>query len=421
MAVAMPSLTLPAFDPHPGQASILARAKARNVACMGRRFGKTYLLQDLMVAHPGGALAGKDGYGRRGLPCAWYAPNDAYFSRVFQEITQQYAKVIRKATSQPRPVIEFRNGGRIDFWTLENPLKCGRGNHYARVVVDEAAHARHLETAWEQTIIWTLADLDGDAWFISTPLGLNYFSDLYRKAENDPAWVSHTAPSMANPYLPAGWMEDQRATMPELVFAQEVLAQFVTFGAGLIKPDMLVTGTPPRPLPVVLGVDLAISEREGADWTAIVAMARDAHTGTVYLREAERHRCGFHAVLERIQDAAIRHNPQVIAIEQVQYQAAVVQELSRTTHLPVRGVRPDRDKLTRFMPLLTRFEQGQVRLDPSGIPAWFREELLSFPEGQHDDGADAASLAFSALADQTMPTIATSGQRRASALTSGFR
>lgn len=417
----MPSLTLPDFEPHPGQLAILANAKARNVACMGRRFGKTYLLQDLMVAHPGGALAGKDGYGRRGLPCAWYAPNDAYFSRVFQEITQQYAKVIRKATSQPRPVIEFRNGGRIDFWTLENPLKCGRGNHYARVVVDEAAHARHLETAWEQTIIWTLADLDGDAWFISTPLGLNYFSDLYCKAENDPAWVSHTAPSMANPYLPEGWMEEQRATMPELVFAQEVMAQFVTFGAGLVKPEMLKDGHPPADLPVVLGVDLAISEREGADWTAIVAMSRDPRTGLVYIREAERHRCGFHAVLERIQDAATRHNPHLIAVEQVQYQAAVVQELTRTTRLPVRGIRPDKDKLTRFMPLLTRFEQGQVRLDTARVPAWFREELVSFPEGQHDDGADAAALAFSAAANQAAPIIASGGQRRASALTSGYR
>lgn len=47
-------------------------------------------------------------------------------------------------------------------------------------------------------------------------------------------WISHTAPSMDNPHLPPGWMEEQRETMPELVFAQEVLAQFVTFGAGLV-------------------------------------------------------------------------------------------------------------------------------------------------------------------------------------------
>lgn len=398
----MPSLTLPAFTPHPGQARILAGARKRNVACMGRRYGKTYLLQDVILNQPGGALGGRDGRGRQGLPCAWYAPNDSYFARVYQDIARQYAPVIRKATTSPRPVIEFRNGGRIDFWTLENPMKCGRGNFYARVVVDEAAHARYLQDAWEQSIAWTLADLDGDAWFISTPSGINYFHDLYRKAETDPDWASHTAPSMDNPYLPAGWMQEQAQTMPALVFAQEVEAQFVTFGAGLVKPEMLVDGTAPAALPTVLGVDLAISERQGSDWTAIVAMSRDTATGIVYVREAERHRVGFHAVIERIKAAAARHQPTLIAIEQTQYQAAVVQELTRTTRLPVRGVRPDRDKLTRFLPLLTRYEQRQVRHDPAGVPAWFREELLAFPEGQHDDGVDALAYAFAALATPSL-------------------
>ncbi|MGQ9815607.1 MAG: phage terminase large subunit [Candidatus Roseilinea sp.] len=393
----MPAIILPDFQPHEGQRRILAGARKRNVACMGRRFGKTILMAEIIINRPGGALAGADGYGRRGLPCAWYAPNDSYFTRVFQEIVYQYSAVIRKATSAPRPVIHFRNGGRIDFWTLENPYQCGRGNHYARIVVDEAAHARYLQTAWEQSIVWTLADLDGDAWFISTPRGLNFFRDLYLKAETDPDWVSHTAPSTDNPYLPPGWIEKQRESLPELVFAQEVLAQFVVFGAGLIKPEMLVNGTAPDGLPTVLGVDLAISEKQTADYTAIVAISRDPSTGIVYIREAERHRCEFNEVLSRIKDAAARHKPALIAVEQVQYQAAVVQELTRTTRLPVIGVRPDKDKLTRFMPLLTRFEQGRVRLDPSNTPAWVREELLSFPEGQHDDVCDALSLAWVAL------------------------
>ncbi|MBP6808271.1 MAG: phage terminase large subunit [Chromatiaceae bacterium] len=206
-----------------------------------------------------------------------------------------------------------------------------------------------------------------------------------------------------------------------MVYAQEYLAQFVTFGAGLIKPEMLVEGTAPAGLPVVLGVDLAISEKAGADWTAIVAMSRDPKTGIVYVRECERHRVGFHAVLERIQAAAARWSPSLVAIEQVQYQAAVVQELARTTKLPVRGIRPDKDKLTRFMPLLTRFEQGLVRVDPAGFPAWAREELLAMPEGQHDDVVDALSLSYTALGSQDRPTLVSAGARQAGTYTHGYR
>ncbi|HPB76165.1 MAG TPA: phage terminase large subunit, partial [Chromatiaceae bacterium] len=180
--------------------------------------------------------------------------------------------------------------------------------------------------------------------------------------------------------------------------AQEYLAEFVTFGAGLVKPEYLQDGPCAADLPVVLGVDLAISEREGADWTAIVALSRDPASGRIYLREVERHRAGFREVLARIEAAAQRWQPALIAIEQTQYQAAVVQELARSTKWAVRGVKPDRDKVTRFAPLLTRYEQRLVWHDPARVPAWFREELLAFPEGVHDDAVDAAAYAFAAAA-----------------------
>jgi predicted phage terminase large subunit-like protein len=218
-------------------------------------------------------------------------------------------------------------------------------------------------------------------------------------------------PSTTNPYIPAEEIEAKRGELPELVYRQEYLAEFVTFGAGLVKPEHIIDGAPPAGLPVVLGVDLAISEKQGADWTAIAALSRDPTSGLVYVREVERHRAGFNEVLNRIKAAADRWKPALIAVEQTQFQAAVVQELTRTTALPVRGVRPDRDKLTRFLPLLTRYEQGQVRHDPAGVPPWFRDELLAFPEGRNDDGVDAAAYAFAALANSGGSHFAGSIQR----------
>jgi predicted phage terminase large subunit-like protein len=98
-------------------------------------------------------------------------------------------------------------------------------------------------------------------------------------------------------------------------------------------------------------------------------------------------------VLRFIEMMAAKWNPSMIGIEQVQYQAAVVQELLRRTKLPIRGIRPDRDKVTRFAPLEARYEQSQV-MHCQGLPAYFEDELLSFPVGRHDDVVDALAYAW---------------------------
>ena len=385
----MTRIVIPPIDLHAGQQAILGSPSRFRVASCGRRFGKTLLATEWLALMEGGALDGN--------PVAFFSPTYKLLLDVWSDMERTLEPVTRKA-NKTEMRIELITGGKIDFWTLED-MDAGRGRKYSRIVLDEAAHARYLKDAWERAIAPTLTDYRGEAWFISTPNGINFFHELFQRGD-DPArqdWSSFHMPTTANPHIPADEIEQKRGELPELVFRQEYLAEFVTFGAGLVKPDMVVDSACPPGLPVVIGVDLAISEKEGADFTAIVALSRDPATGFVYIREAERHRCSFHEVLNRIKAAAARHNPAIIAIEQTQYQAAVVQELARTTTLPVRGIRPDRDKLTRFAPLLTRYEQRMVRHDPANVPAWFRDEMLAFPEGRNDDGVDAAAYAFAAL------------------------
>jgi predicted phage terminase large subunit-like protein len=274
------------------------------------------------------------------------------------------------------------------------------------LVLDEAAHARYLQECWEQALAPTLTDLGGSAWFISTPRGQTYFRDLFRRGESGtPGWRSFRVPTAANPHIPRGELDLARAQLPELVYRQEYEAEFVEMGAGMVKAEMLREGSAPDGLPVVLGVDLAISLREDADWTAIAAVSHDPDSGRIYLREVLRFRSTFHEVLSQIVSAAVRWQASVVVVEQVQYQAAVVQELIRTTTLPVRGVTPDRDKLTRAIPLITRYEQGLVYHDQSGVPAWYRDEILAFPAGEHDDGVDAVVYALQACTSLAAPYV----------------
>jgi predicted phage terminase large subunit-like protein len=390
---------------HPAQEQVVAGARRWNVLSCGRRWGKTTLGLDVLVAEPGGALDGQ--------PVAWFAPNSKLFNEVWLHAVDLLRPVSSRVDSQQNR-IDLLTGGHIDFWTLHNTDDPGRGRKYARVFIDEAAivPSHRLDRQWNAAIRPTLTDLKGDAWFGSTPTGMNYYRELWLRGQDPkyPTWASWQMPTVANPFIDPAEVESARAELPSIVFEQEYEAQFVDVAGARIKREWLRHGQPPEaPEQIVMGVDLAISTKEGADYTACVVLGR--HADHTWVMAADRTRAGFHDVINFVKAMAERWQPSVIAIEQVQYQAAVVQELLRKTNLPVKGVRPDRDKLARFLPLEARYEQGLIWHAP-GLRE-FEDELLSFPEGQHDDLVDASAYAFAHLTRKRTDLAAA---RRASGL-----
>jgi hypothetical protein len=128
----------------------------------------------------------------------------------------------------------------------DNP---GRSRKYKLAIIDEAAAAPNLKNAWEQAIRPTLADLEGSAWFLSTPKGLNHFHDLYaRGLKPDSDWKSWQMPSATNPYLPPAEIEAARRELPRLVFEQEFLARFIQADGSVMRNvDANLTAPPTSP------------------------------------------------------------------------------------------------------------------------------------------------------------------------------
>lgn len=373
-------LVLP--KPHDGQLAILRDARRFNVVACGRRFGKTTL---------GGILLAKPLLEQR-RNCGWFAPTYRLLEEAFAEHRRIYRAVVARAIQSPSPRIELINGAAIDYWTLQDPAIVARGRKYGRVIVDEAAMTPYLEEAWTQAIRPTLTDYIGDAFFFSTPKGRNYFATLFDTAGTDPDWARWQLPTTANPWMPASEMEDAKANLPSIAYRQEYLAEFVDAAGARIRREWLRHGPVPAGRPTYMGVDLAISTKTDADYTSAVVVSK-ADDGTIHVVDAARIRAPFDGVLRFVRDMAAKHDPASIGIEQVQYQAAVMQELLRTTRLPVRGIKPDKDKVTRFAPMEVRYEQGLVIHAP-GLPGWFEDELLSFPIGTHDDAVDALAYAW---------------------------
>lgn len=378
-------------EPHAGQRALLAKLKRFNIARCGRRWGKTQIGKRYL-------WRGKRGLAR-GLPVGWMAPNYKYLTEPWRDFKLHLAPFIAHKDEVDRR-LELTNGGSIEMWTLDSDDPA-RGRKFAKIVIDEAGMVRKLLEKWQQAIRPTLTDYHGGALFIGTPKGRNDLWQLEQLALKRPEqWAIHHAPTIQNDTIPdiEEEIEEARQDLPGLVFRQEYLADYVDMAGVLVHAEWLQHGQPGFTYPIILGVDLAISTKTTADYTAIAAITRD-HLGRIFVLWVRRFRTTFNDTLSQIKKAAETFNPVKIMIESNQFQAAVVQELVRTTTLPVIGVNKDKDKLTSFLPVASKYEHGLMFHDPS-LPPEFESELLAFtggPDDDHDDMVDALTTAYGGL------------------------
>ena len=124
--------------PHPAQQRILDTARRFNHLRCGRRFGKTSLIEELSSI----SLDGK----RVGI---WF-PTYKDLSEVWADLIKTYSPVIKRKNEQLKE-IELLTGGKIDFWSMEDP-ESGQGRKYHRAIIDEAAKA--VGIAASTLILW---------------------------------------------------------------------------------------------------------------------------------------------------------------------------------------------------------------------------------------------------------------------------
>jgi hypothetical protein len=125
-----------------------------------------------------------------------------------------------------------------------------RSRKYKRVIVDEAAFAPELKDQWANCIRPSLSDLKGDAWFFSTPNGLNEFHQMHLRGL-DPEredWASWSMPTSGNPFIDPDEIEAARRDLSELAFRQEYLAQFIQWEGAVFRSIGSAIWEPPEDL-----------------------------------------------------------------------------------------------------------------------------------------------------------------------------
>jgi phage terminase large subunit-like protein len=379
---------------RPDQYAIATHPAKTKILSMGRRWGKTVL---------GGALVGitLQQHGR----VAWVAPtykNTRPMWRWLLAATAEDARARRLTVSKAEHTITTRRGGFLGMYSGEN-IDSIRGEHFHLVVMDEAA--RLPENAWTDAIMPTLADLDGDAVFISTPKGRNwFFTEWVRGQANDRRVQSWTAPTSANP-IPtirnaANMVRDR---VPERTYRQEWLAEFVEEGGVF------------RNIPACMGASLDVQPAAhaghtivmGCDWAKqndYTSLSVGCATCRQELARDRFNKIDYHFQVMRLRALFDVWQPQAILTE-LNSIGDVVFEMLQREGLPVVGFQTTAStKPPLIENIALAFERGEWQFQSD--PVWTGEleayerivspttgrSSYSAPEGMHDDTVIARAL-----------------------------
>lgn len=185
-----------------------------------------------------------------------------------------------------------------------------------------------------------------------------------------------------------------RKTQGSYIFANQYQNEIIPEGSQPFKKEWL---KPYEKLPEKLYhfafIDPAISQSDGADFTACVVVAVDEDQQW-YVRSVLRGHMTPTEIVNMVFRLQKSWACQCIGIEDVAYQKALLYMLDeemrrRGMILPIKGIKPstEQSKEMRIMGLIPRFEWGRILLAP-GLND-LELELAQFPKGKHDDVIDA--------------------------------
>lgn len=142
----------------------------------------------------------------------------------------------------------------------------------------------------------------------------------------------------------------------------------------------------PRLAHLALGVDPAVSLRESASLSAAVLAGVD-ELGYTHVVSFWQGRFSMDDLFDRI-EADYKRLQALVGFEAVQAFAWGVQEL-RKRQIRHRPIKPEADKVVRARPVALMYEAGHIVHDPSLEGSELEDQMIRFPDADHDDLVDA--------------------------------
>jgi predicted phage terminase large subunit-like protein len=200
-------------------------------------------------------------------------------------------------------------------------------------------------------------------------------------------------------------LKDKERDMGAIAWQREMLLKIVADDEAVIKPeDIHYYDERPTGIAAIKGhgIDLAISQKEGADFTTIVTgeVFYDDGAPKIYIRpNPYNEHVLFHNFMQKVRNIPGElGGANLFFVEDVAYQKAAIQEMERAL-LPVIPMKPQGDKRARLQVVAPYIKNGTVLFPRVGC-----EELLGqmFNLGveSHDDLNDALVYLLQGLVSQ---------------------
>ena len=386
------------FELLPWQKEVYSDKTRFKVIVAGRRCGKSRLSAVALLVE--------------GLKCPqgsavmYVAPTQGQARQIIWDLLMDLGRDVISGSHVNNMDITLINGAKIYVRGADRPDTL-RGVSLTFVVLDEVADIK--ADTWEKVLRAALSDKKGNALFIGTPKGRNWFYDMYNLGLEDPdeEWKSWHFTTKDNPLIDPKEIDGARKTLSSFAFKQEYEASFDNAGTDLFKEKWIKFGEEPSGGVYYIGLDISGFINENYSSTrqkkldqSAIAVVKVTDDGNWFVKKIEHGRWDTKETAQRILKNIKEFQPVGIGIERGTSRNAVMPYLSdcmrsNNVYAHITDLTHGGKKKTERIvwSLQGRFEHGKITLNEEEDWEEFRDQLLMFPTPQvHDDLVDALSF-----------------------------
>jgi phage FluMu gp28-like protein len=355
---------------------------------IGRQFGKSILGINQMLYWS---------INDKGSNIAWVTPIYKQGKKVFKEFRKYTEKSGIFSYNESDLVINGL-GSNIQFFSGERPDNI-RGNTFDYLICDEFAFTR--SQLWDEVLSATVLVKGKKVLFISTPNGKNHFYKMSLQPNYDNRYKYFHYTSYDSPFIDHNDLEERKRSLPQHVFKQEYLAEFIDDATGLFKNVTSCISSPGAATRLFAGLDIGRAD----DYT-VLTIVNDLNQ-MVYAERWRHDEWGN--IINKVADKI--NNYKAKTYVEVNNQGDVFFEMLRakvSNNLIEPYITSSKTKPIMIEDLAVLFEQKDITILNY---EWLIDELQAFtyvynpqkrsvqysaPQGVHDDSVISLALAIQA-------------------------